>query len=182
MTHAVRVWGNHWLVLFKHALPSPERMRQQRQVSWMTWLIHVWHDSFICQRLTHVWHDSFTCDMTHSCVTWLIRVRHDSFYDSFMYTMTRSWVKRLTHVWHDSFMCVPWLIHACNLTRSYLWHDSFICERTTSCVTWLLHVRHDSFMCDMTHSCVTWLIHVWHDSFICVPWLIHMCDLTESYL
>jgi len=31
-------------------------------------------------------------------------------------------------------------------------------------------------MCDMTHS------YVWHDSFICVTWLIHMCDMTHSYV
>ena len=43
---------------------------------------------------------------------------------------------------------------------------------------------HDSFIC------VTWLIHmcdithsyVWHDSFICVTWLIHMCDITHAYV
>jgi len=29
-------------------------------------------------------------------------------------------------------------------------------------------------MCDMTHS------YVWHDSFMCVTWLIHMCDMTHS--
>jgi len=42
----------------------------------------------------------------------------------------------------------------------------------------------DSFIC------VTWLIHmrdvthsyVWRDSFICVTWLIHMCDVTHSYV
>ena len=31
-------------------------------------------------------------------------------------------------------------------------------------------------MCDMTHS------YVWHDSFICVTWLVHMCDMTHSYV
>jgi len=31
-------------------------------------------------------------------------------------------------------------------------------------------------MCDMTHS------YVWHDSFICVTWLIHMCNMTDSYV
>ena len=31
-------------------------------------------------------------------------------------------------------------------------------------------------MCDMTHS------YVWHDSFICVTWLIHMCDMTHPYV
>jgi len=57
----------------------------------------------------------------------------------------------------------------------------------------------------MTHSCVwhgsflclTWLIHVcdmthsyvwhdsfcvWHDSLICLTWLIHVCDMTHSYV
>jgi len=45
-------------------------------------------------------------------------------------------------------------------------------------------VWHDSFIC------VTWLIHmcdmthsyVWHDSFICVTWLIHMCDMNHSFV
>jgi len=31
-------------------------------------------------------------------------------------------------------------------------------------------------MCDMTHS------YVWHDSSICVTWLIHMCDMTHPYM
>jgi len=31
-------------------------------------------------------------------------------------------------------------------------------------------------MCDMTHS------YVWHDSFICVPCLVRMCDVTHSYM
>jgi len=45
-------------------------------------------------------------------------------------------------------------------------------------------VWHDLFVC------VTWLIHmwdmthsyVWRDSFICVTRLIHMCDATHSYV
>jgi len=31
-------------------------------------------------------------------------------------------------------------------------------------------------MCDMTHS------YVWHDSFICVTCLIHMCDMPHSHV
>jgi len=45
-------------------------------------------------------------------------------------------------VWHDSFICVTWLVHTCDMTRSYMWHDS------TIHVTWLVHV------CNMTPSCV----------------------------
>jgi len=44
----------------------------------MTWFIHIWRDSSICDMthpcvtwLIHVWHDSSMCDMTHPCVTWL---------------------------------------------------------------------------------------------------------------
>ena len=142
----------------------------------VTWLIHM------CD-VTHsyVWRDWFIC------LTWLIH----------MCDMTDS------YVWHDSFICVTWLIHMCDVTHSYVRHDSFIC------VTWLLqrcdvthsygdmtdsYVRRDSFICvtwlihirDMTHPYTTWLMHMRHHSHkwishICDR-LIHMCDMTESYV
>jgi len=54
--------------------------------------------------------------------------------------------------------------------------DSNVWQSFT-CVTWLiytcvtrLHVWHDAFICE------------WHDLFVCMTWLIHMCDMTHSYV
>jgi len=71
-----------------------------------------------------------------------------------------------------------WLIHRCDMTRSYVWHDSFI----LICVKLLVHT------CDVTHSmCVMTYSYVWHDSYVRVTWLIlrttwliHMGDMTHS--
>jgi len=79
-----------------------------------TWLIHTWHDSFMCTtRFIHVQHDSCTRDMTHVCVTGLYRV-----------SLTHSYVIRFIHVWHDAFTrdmthsCVTCLIGV-SQTHSY---------------------------------------------------------------
>jgi len=81
-----------------------------------------------------------------------------------------------------------------------MWHDSFIWGRGGSVgeswwwgcdplkgvwhsyVTWLIHMRQEAITHYMTLSVVTWLVHTWHDSFMCVTWLIHMCDMTHSYV
>jgi len=55
-------------------------------VSYETWLMHMWHGTFICNTphlyvtcLIHMWHDTLKCNMPRLYVTCLIHMWHDSF-------------------------------------------------------------------------------------------------------
>ena len=77
MTHPYVIWFIHQLLCtpkrglctYAHTCMTLIGMAH----SFVTWLIHVCHDYFICDMthsyvtwLIHMWQDSFTCDMTHS--------------------------------------------------------------------------------------------------------------------
>jgi len=81
--------------------------------SYVTWLIHMWHVSFICDMplsyvtwLIHPRHDSFICDTTYSYVTWCIHMT------------------RCIHMWHDSSIC--------DMTHSYATRGTRALRRTCS--------------------------------------------------
>jgi len=74
----------------------------------------------------------------------------------------------------------------CKRALKKTWHsakETYTLKEPTNC-------SHPIAAGRVTRMCVTWLIHVhdmthsyvWHDSFICVTWLIHMCDMTHSYV
>jgi len=96
---------------------------------------------------------------------------------------------------------ILWLIHMCDMTRSYVWHDSFICVTWLICVmnVWrvsfkCIYVR-TSQMCGVIHSNMyTWAHHkcgvlsyiyeltlrgTWTRPKY-VTWFIQMCDVIYS--
>ena len=96
--------------------------------SYVTWLIHMWRDSFVR-------------DITHSYVTWLIHVWRDSF----VRDITHSYVTWLIHVWRDSFVRDMW---------TSWWMPT--CHSNESCHIWMSHVTHKWVTSHMNESCHIW--------------------------
>ena len=84
--------------------------------SFVTWLIHTWHDSFICA-MTHlyIFHLPWMSHVT--CVIWLIYVWRDWF----IRDMTDSYVPWLIYTWHISFIMrfvmYEWVMSRANESR-----------------------------------------------------------------
>ena len=145
---------------------------------------------------SYSWHEWFTCVTCHMCDMWsdvtLLYIligpidsgetweiwSHTSENMKFEVTFHQIWSHTskcvMSHVRMGASHihkcpCAIWCTHKCDLThpcmfatiRSHVWHDS-------------------SNICDMTH----YITHsqVWLDSSIYLPWFIHVCDMTHSYV
>jgi len=80
--------------------------------------------------------------------------------------------------WRDAFICVTWLVHTCDMTRSYVWHYSW---NVIQC-----HVRNDVCVCVCicvcVCVCVLSLASAWQDSFTCVTWQMALRPAAEEII
>jgi len=134
-----------------HTNETWTRHNRDNDCSYVTWLIHVLHDSSIyvmTWSVMHVLTDSCTWGL--SGIGWRRLVGSLELQVSF----AKEPLKR-----DDILQKRPIILRSLLIVAS---HSTFL----RGC-----HVCYDvcdAFICHLTHSCMTWLIHIWHDSFTVV--------------
>jgi len=143
-------------------------VRHDSSATWLTcvtWLIHA-----LDMIRSHVGHDSFTCRtwLIHSWLIWCLfptYVRHDSC----MYVMRWMHMCDMTYscvLKRDPYICVTWLMHTCEITRTY--EIRSLRWSVVKCVT---HTNEPWLSCALGHA-----------SFVCVTWLIHIRDMANAHV
>jgi len=182
----IRCWHSMWDMT--HPYDVDTAYARCGTCSDVTWPLHMLHDSFLCVTRhdpsicymphSYVRRVSFICDTMHSDLTWPLHMLHAASlcvtrHDPFICYMTHSYVRRVWDMLHDS-----------SLRETHVTH-----EWGTSPPWCVCHVSFIGEACLIHMPCVPWLIHmcaithsyVWRDSFICVTWLIHMWGMPHSY-
>ena len=120
------------------------------------------------------------------------------------------WHVSFMYMWHDSFIYVTWLVHICDMIRSYMWYDSSISFWHAAHVWW--HNKNLAGECftnchcgipntvlaltltyfqtlisthSFSHNVASYSdvtrSYIWRDLFVCVTWLAHICDTTKTW-
>jgi len=169
-----------------------ESRHTYERVMWVTAHLHNWYvqyDSF----MSATW-----CTWLVYIVTWPICVSHSRMFrfcphrNESHHTYKRvTWVKcqcacAVTHNirWYYEFSFTLWV--ASHLHTSRVVSHGILTRESCHTYMWVTVVSHGTLTRESCHTYM-WVTamtnaYVCPDSFLCVPWLIHMCAMTHSYV
>ena len=111
---------------------------------------------------------AYYCVISHVCISHVTHMNESWLMFDLCLCHTYEWV--MSHIWMSHATNMIESYHMCDWVMSHIWMSHTY--KWVMLRAWLSH----TYECAMTQS------HMWHDSIIFVARLIHMCDMTHSYV